>query len=135
VKPVDQTNFGKTGNCHQAAMASILELRLGEVPDFCNLYGKDHWHFEQDKWLLERFGMFVLTLDDNSAFDEWRVENLHKFEGVYHIIVGDSSRDMQHSCVGMNGEIVHDPHPSRTGLKEVRFYDFFIIADPSGAKP
>ncbi len=33
-----------------------------------------------------------------------------------------AERGLLHSCVGLNGEIVHDPHPSRAGLLEITDY-------------
>jgi len=32
--------------------------------------------------------------------------------------------------VWRNGKIVHDPHPSRAGLKEIDMYDMFVVRDP-----
>jgi hypothetical protein len=43
MKPVFQTRYGEgRGNCFQAALASILDLELEEVPDFVSAY-RDDW--------------------------------------------------------------------------------------------
>lgn len=43
----------------------------------------------------------------------------------YSIISGTINRfggKVLHSCVALDGKLVHDPHPSKSGLAEVRDY-------------
>ncbi len=124
--PIDQTNTSTTsGNCHQASLASILELPLDEVPDFCNLYDDDNWAKEEKIWLKAKFNMWSLTLwAKDFKFKE------DKIPDTYHLISGKSPRDVMHSCVGLSGEIIHDPHPSKKGLVKIEYFDFFILCDP-----
>jgi hypothetical protein len=46
----------------------------------------------------------------------------------YHIGAGRSPRKLDHACVFLDGELVHDPHPSRAGIASVdRWYLFLPI--------
>lgn len=108
---VTQTRFGKDGNCQQAALASIFELPLEEVPDFVH-GGHDDWWSPMAEWILERFRLWPLCLDAQSCRDaeiEWTPPG-------YHIIAGDGPRGHRHATVGYMGVVVWDPHPSRDGL-------------------
>lgn len=63
MKPVHQTNFQRgTGNCFAACLASILEMPLEEVPNFCH-EGSDAdgstWLERTARWLEERGRGFV----------------------------------------------------------------------------
>ena len=49
---VYQTKFGQPGgNCLQACIASILELKLDDVPDFCNQKPYQNWFGRFCEWL------------------------------------------------------------------------------------
>jgi len=125
--PIDQTNISTTkGNCHQAALASILELPLDDVPDFCNLYDDKSWRIEENIWFKNKFNIWILTLN---ACD-FNFEDDKSLPTTYHLIAGISPRGVMHCCVGLSGNIVHDPHPSKAGLKAPRYFDFFILCDP-----
>lgn len=124
--PVDQTKFGfPHGNCFSACVASILDLTLDE----CDIY-PDGVDQESEKCLRRNRHWWPV-------FQEWLREQGH--EPVYllknevkrapkglSIISGPGPRGLDHSTVGLDGEIVHDPHPSREGLKEVSDYIVFV---------
>ncbi len=44
------------------------------------------------------------TYGDGKQFGKW-----------YHMIYGMSNRGTNHAVVGVDGEVVHDPHPLRVG--------------------
>jgi len=96
VKRVEQTEFGEgRGNCLSAAIASILELSIDQVPNFA-LYGGQFWQkFYQ--WLgAQNLGMCRAA---------------HHPAG-YHLITVVSPRgNFHHTMVGHNGNPVHDPYP------------------------
>lgn len=122
MKPVDQTRFAielplteAPGNCYQACFASLLELKLEDVPDEA-----DYWEPRMDhraswrlyfpalmNWLLAR----GYTLIETEKF-------AYHGQPPYCILCGPSprNRDVTHAVVGRGHEIVHDPHPSRDGL-------------------
>jgi hypothetical protein len=107
VKQVTQTitvgdGSGLPGNCLQAAVASLLELELEEVPHFA-LY---------DDW-LERLVDFVTE----RGYGLWS----HPERPVSGLAFGPSPRGVSHA-VALSGDETWDPHPSRDGLVSVSLY-------------
>lgn len=151
MKPVDQTRFSSEGadaklaeapgNCWGACIASILEVPLSEVPDEATTWqvGMTHrqsWRLFQPRvfeWLRHR-GFTLVTVPVKSVFFEGSVFD------PYCILSGPSPRipSLHHAVVGQGTKIVHDPHPSRAGLKEVEgedwYYEFFVPIDSSRLK-
>jgi hypothetical protein len=107
MKPVYQTRFGSPGgNCFQACIASIFELSLECVPDFCNIDG-DWWQSLQE-FLSTNFNLCAIAIDKYPS--DIRNPSIT-------IITGNSPRNNGlHSVVGCGDKIVHDPHPDSTGL-------------------
>ncbi|APU89051.1 conserved hypothetical protein [Virus Rctr85] len=117
MKFVDQTRFGnKEGNCLAACLASLFELDIDDVPDFNALHGDNWYSIGLTSW-LSQFGLVPVMLA--SITGEFP-QNCH------YLVGGESPRGILHSCIGLNGEIVHDPHPSRAGLVRIDDYTFFI---------
>src|SRR5260370_22421604 len=52
MKPVTQSLVGEEGNCFAACVASILEMSLVEVPNFCAV--DNGWWAAFQAWLAER---------------------------------------------------------------------------------
>lgn len=110
--PVTQTYFyggnedGVTrGNCWQACLASILDLPLDDVPHFVDIdaRGGENWFHSTINWLWKR-GLAMYTPETHP-------------ENMYYLVTGKSPRgDFYHVVVYRNGELVHDPHPDRTGV-------------------
>lgn len=103
--PVDQTTFGiPHGNCFSACVATLLDLPLVEVPWFMG----DDWPEGFQQWLAP-LGLYSVCLrvhlPDGS---EWYPPGLH--------ILGGQSPRGPHAVVALGRTIVHDPHPSRSGL-------------------
>ena len=129
---VDQTRMhdaeaGIAGNCAQAAVASLMGVKLEAVPDFTEGQIADtpdtpdtlarYWkRFES--YFAEQ-GLVAVRLDGNYCF-----------EG-YHLASGPSPRGPSHMIVRKSGTVVHDPHPSRDGLLEVQHVYIVASADPS----
>jgi hypothetical protein len=91
------------GNCLQAALASLLGRELEEVPHFVAL---EHWW----DWALTAW------MDREGLELQWQSPGGYIRPGTYHLIGGRSPRDVRHVVVGLDGEPVWDPHPSRAGL-------------------
>jgi len=131
MKPVMQMKFGANeGNCFQACLASILELPLDDVPDFCNIYGRNGtWLYECNKWLSTRNLGLVHVVRPRS------VETDYLFElPVYHIITGLNKDGIRHSVVGFRSDMVYNPNPNSGGIVDFHCYDFFVALDPSKCK-
>lgn len=133
MKPVDQTRFNFSdhpteapGNCWAACIASILELDLCEVPDEATVWKpgmnvEESWrlyHPTMIRWLEKR----GLSLIDGSAL------SLEYYTPVHCIITGSSPRrpKANHAVVYFNGELAHDPHPSRAGILSAKYAEFFL---------
>lgn len=120
MKPVDQTAFGPSvGNCFAACVASVLEVPLADVPNFCEGDTTD-WFEKLRDWLRPRgFYAFGMKLSGRPGEPEgWYPEGLH-------IAGGRSPRhDCLHAVVARGSE-VHDPHPNRDGILD--FVDTTLI--------
>lgn len=115
--PVDQTKFiAPYANGFAACVASIFELPIEEVPDFRP--DEDGWWLRFSEWCNER-GWAPLMLDNDVGY----------LGGCWSLIGGDGPRGLLHQCVGRRGEVVHDPHPSRDGLKCVLNFIYFVAID------
>jgi hypothetical protein len=118
--PIDQTTFqngeGKiTGNCFQASLASYLQLSLDEVPNFCVDYG-DSWFHEFYKWVRANteYSPVMYLID---GIEEMR----ERFPVGMFMVGGQSPRgNFLHSVIYEDCELVHDPHPGKTGVTEIK---------------
>lgn len=114
MKPVDQDLFIESGrgNCLQACVASILGVSLSAVPNFHDC--------PEGFW-----GGFYRFMESNGYIAFETTANFHGIE-AYHIVNGRSPRGAgNHACVGFDGKIVHDPHPSRAGVTLI--VDVFLL--------
>ena len=104
--PRVQSRIGENGTCFRASLASVLNLKESRVPDFpeCNCDPG------VDEFLAPR----------GLRYEEYPITD--PAPRGYHIILGTSWRGGQHAVVGLNGKLVHDPHPAeddpRRGLVE-----------------
>ena len=110
--PVDQDIFindpqGRVGNCLQACIASICEMELHEVPHFAAL-PDESWFETMCNWLYER----------GYAFEDY--DTVHDTD-KYMLAIGPSPRGTFHAVVYKDGQLVHDPHPSKDGIEEVKW--------------
>lgn len=105
MQPIYQTikhGNGQVGNCFQAAVASLLELNLEDVPHF---FAKNNHLMDFYAWLAQR-GLCAVE------FTGMELDGRADYWG-YHLISGPSPRhpDIRHCVVGLSGDIVHDPYP------------------------
>lgn len=125
MKPVDQTTFGAPGgNCFSACIASILHLPIDEVPYFMSddVNGRE-WIANLGEWLKPR-GMYPLILSEHA-----------KVPGI-HILHGTSPRGpTRHAVVALGDTIIHDPHPSRKGIRDVKEKTVLVPYEPHKVKP
>lgn len=127
---------GLPGNCLQAAVASLLDLELDEVPHFALFVD---WFAAMRRWARERDGDFTYFpapgTDDQYAEVWERVVEWGRGGDVYVILGGPSPRGpFGHVVVGnVDLEVVHDPHPSRAGLVEVE--DAIVYCAPYDPAP
>lgn len=122
MKKVMQTITGLVGNCQTAAIASLLELEIEDVPYFA-----EGLHPNLIPSESERADIFNKRIDDfleslgyelnwylpNSEIDRYIRED-HK--DIPYQVQGKSPRGCQHVVIYINGEMVHDPHPDGGGV-------------------
>lgn len=122
--PVDQTLFGDgKGNCFAACLASVLEVSLDSVPNFC--VDNPSNYLEATNGWLAQFGLGMMIVDVRPQ----REGNID-CPDAYHLMSGPSPRGkFHHSVVGKGGKMVHDPHHSRAGLARLHHFDLFIALD------
>lgn len=106
MKPVFQEVFcSENGDCFRACVASILELKLEEVPMF-----KGGCQRQYSDWLNKYYGIIVRTF---SVEDEDFHETAPWFydEVGYQILTVKSQRflGVHHAVVGQGLRIIHDP--------------------------
>jgi hypothetical protein len=129
---VDQTTFGKpAGNCFAACVASLLELRLEDVPFFMDAGPGGEWFDAFNAWLKTRglYSLQFLVSNPNTPGQEWFPAGLHLMGGASPRHPVDSG--ILHCVVADNGEIIHDPNPARTGLLTKLDVQIVIPIDPS----
>lgn len=100
------------GDCLRASLASILELPIGDVPHFVQYRGADDshlWWWALVGWCFT-MGIDARYIDGETVPKGWS------------LVDGRSPRGHAHVCVGFDGEVIFDPHPSRSGLPEIEGY-------------
>lgn len=107
-----QTIFGEgKGNCFSTCIASLFDLPIEEVPNFC--LDAENWFENADAWTRAR-GFRLVDLRG--------VQEISIKEGTRFIASGKSPRgDFNHSLIATvneKGEFVveMDPHPSDANL-------------------
>jgi hypothetical protein len=116
--PVDQEYFyceepRQYGDCTRAVIAALLDLSIAEVPHFLqDAKGDAYEYYQAIDAFLEQRGLEILW--DVNLIYYWRPGD----PDFYHYMSGPSPRNASigHAVVGLNGQIIHDPHPDRTGL-------------------
>ena len=97
------------GNCFAACLASLLNIPLWMVPPFEDMFHRDNWRSRVNEWLLEMYRMELARADGDCMDD--LVD--------YYIASGASERGVMHSVIYRKGVMIHDPHPSGTGIGSV----------------
>lgn len=122
--PVDQTCFGQPeGNCWTACVASILEVSIDDLQPLQDVYVRqsqialDGGAWDETPLLaaLRQLGYTAIGFPP-----EMQPSGLA-------IAEGRAPNGTRHACVALNGEVAHDPHPSRAGLAEVEWYTVLLL--------
>lgn len=123
--PVKQRNRhdpanGIYGDCHRAAVASLLELSLDEVPHFCDanseLPDAEPLMERERKWLASR-GLTNINViyPGETPLDDVLTTIDATTPGIMFILGGTSTTGCGHSVVAGCGKILHDPSLTKTG--------------------
>ncbi len=103
------------GNCMQACVASLLNIPLNDVP-----------HFHHDGCDAVTFWDRVESFVEGLGFViNWG----HQYDCL-SIASGPTIRGTNHCVVVKEDKVIHDPHPSKAGLKETTHHFSLIPVDP-----
>lgn len=123
---IDQTIFvgdsKRLGNCVAAAVASVLDIPLAKVPHFIE-FGIAYGDSEDPHSASRGNHWWAMLLGFLAGKGQWVVELNDVTEGERDellLVAGMSPRGVVHQVVYRNGELWHDPHPSRAGVLDVR---------------
>lgn len=110
-------NDGIFGDCHRAAVASILELPLDGVPHFGE-GGPDGDEFsrrEREFLALRGLVPIYIPYPGESLEQVFRcIKSLNP--DIYYLLGGVSKTGVNHTVVARNDEIVHDPSLNDSGI-------------------
>jgi len=114
--PVMQTETGrKRGNCMQAAIASLFDLELMQVPHFM-LYG-DNWFQVFCGWLYSVGWEFNGFVEFNPEARSRVLKKYPSVNGFYYASVPSRTypgEDVSHAVIiNRLGLVVHDPNPNQ----------------------
>lgn len=134
---------GRPGNCYQAAIASVLDLALDEVPHFATFV--DDWVQRSERWFADR-GLIRSFYTDTalgqlreaaSAGRLWVVPGTdvhgHLVERIVGALgAGPSPRGNFRHVVVLDDRLneIHDPHPSGAGLDLVDEVELIFEVQP-----
>lgn len=135
---VHQTLFGvaagdprEPGNCTQAAVASLLELPLDDVPHFVGLTIGDPrpgaWFPVLQSWSIDTFGFtWIFVPPDELAGVEWTCDPAE----LTFLGGGRSPRGPWGHSIVVDGrcELVWDPSPQGGGVAEL--WDVYVPVRP-----
>ena len=129
MKPVDQKYLhdpdnGSTGDCMRASVASVLELPIEEVPHFA-LKPARECTADYVRFLAERgYAVYCTYGEDGMASHPEILPGEHE----YYFGVGPSPRDknVTHQVVCHKGKVVHDPHPDKTELDGMNYFEILL---------
>jgi len=106
------------GNCFNACVASILELPLREV---CDTLPRDTPYWSAWRNWLATIGLDLANYPADDPPKGWSIARGPGFR-IYPEGHELSGQPISHATVAFNGEVLHDPFPGGTGLKEVNGY-------------
>ena len=110
----DQTLFynkelNQRGDCLRACIATLLDIKPETLPH--STHFSDYIEVEEIYWNYTGF-MCVDSLD--------KIQDEEGIDGLF-MAYGESSRGCYHAVIiNKQGEIVHDPHPSKEGIKDIQ---------------
>lgn len=120
MKRIDQTILAsdpeRQGNCLAACVATFCELPLHNVPHFVELGTLMNGEDDRISWWSMLLGFMAgrgLWPDELKSVDDAE-------PGETVFVMGMSPRGVCHQVLYRNGELWHDPHPSRDGVVDVR---------------
>jgi hypothetical protein len=98
----------------------MLDLPLEEIPDFSLVEPLDGEHF----W--PAVNEFLAT--KNLMLRQ--ISEALSPPGAFYLVAGMSPRGFLHQVIYCNGQLAHDPHPSRTGILTEEYVEILVPLEP-----
>lgn len=104
------------GNCLATAIACMMDINDPELVFQTQLY------FDSSDWATQ--------LHEWITIKGWEMGDLvgHQYDNSFYLVTGVSPRDKNifHICIYQNGNLWHDPHPSRDGILTNQFFEYLV---------
>lgn len=126
---------GRWGDCHRAAIATVLALPLEDVPHFGDGNPPTDVFWAREREFLTRFNLRgVQCAYAGELADVMRTIAALNGPDVVWLLGGKSPRGTNHTVVCRGGALVHDPSPLGGGLVAPCedgwwWVTFFVAAD------
>lgn len=141
MKPIFQTTID---DCFQAAIASILELRLDEIPAYNEEESKDFYDEKGNpisQPANDGFNLYLSRLNDTFLFERnlslitivYREDYCPKGYAILAATVTSegTNKDMKHALVTLDGAVIHDPSQKQQEYVTDNFYFVFQSLNPA----
>lgn len=109
---------GTFGDCYRTAIACILNKHPSEVPHILSLEDDQLQSREINKYLKSLGLRKIHTAFNIPTLEGMLAYGLHSIPDMHWMLGGISGRGFAHTVVCFNNEIIHDPHPSGSGVCE-----------------
>jgi hypothetical protein len=108
------------GDCFRACVATIFDFPIEDMPNFWEQTQDPHefWMLV-DVWVRGHLHHTCLTFSLSPEHTYLRAD-------VVCIATGNTKRTTEEHCVVWKNGIVHDPHPSRKGIRKPEVFTIFI---------
>ena len=132
--PVYQSKLGKGGDCFRACVASLMEKRLDDVPDFMNMFLEDEFadrcYLAFAEWLKPMGFAHILLQPSFGELEGSFMKRNIDLTGALCIANGRSPRGSFHSVVYGGGVVLHDPVKGGGGILSVESMVIVFPIDP-----
>ncbi len=134
----DPTN-GVWGDCQRAAVASIFDLALNDVPDFGDGGPSSEEFRRRIDAFMERYGLVAVSVPYNCTLEQLLEATALQANNVYFLLGGTSRTGVNQTVVGYNGKIIHDPSLTDAGITgpcDDGYYwiEYFVARHPSALR-
>lgn len=104
---------GAYGDCQRAAIATVLQIPIGDVPHFNDGGPPPIEFFDRVNDFLGAKGLVLFSMPFQSCpLDDLLRSMSVNNENVIYMLSGTTPRGVNHVVVCKGGKIIHDPHPS-----------------------
>lgn len=117
---------GEYGDCWPTSIESVLDLPLGTLPRWEQGQDWGDYWYSIMAYLYHHHGLVSQKVSADLLAGRVQASG-------YHLVIGQSPRatpedPIYHAVVGKDGEVVHDPHPSRAGVVRSESWEFLVPA-------